>query len=113
MSRKERKAMIRRDAPDLSLSRQCAILSISRSSLYYRAKGESPENLALMRRIDATVPEVSVLRQPPNGAAVAARRDQCRPPPCAPPDAPDGCPSSKHLGHVSHLDNGGFWLLGG
>ena len=39
--------MIRRDASDLSLSRQCAILSISRSSLYYRAKGESPENLTL------------------------------------------------------------------
>lgn len=53
MSRDARKAMIRRDVPELSLSRQCAILSISRSSLYYRAKGESPENLALMRRIDA------------------------------------------------------------
>ena len=53
MSRDARKAMIRRDVPDLSLSRQCAILSISRSSLYYRARGESPENLALMRCIDA------------------------------------------------------------
>ena len=28
-------------------------VSISRSSFYYAAKGESPENLALMRRIDA------------------------------------------------------------
>jgi putative transposase len=52
MSRRERKAMIRRDHPVLSLSRQCDILSISRSSVYYRPKGESPENLALMRRID-------------------------------------------------------------
>jgi len=52
MSRGERKAMITRDAPDLSLSRQCRLLSISRSSFYYAPKGESPENLALMRRID-------------------------------------------------------------
>ena len=52
MSRGERKAMIGRDRPGLSLSRQCGLLSISRSSFYYVLKGESPENLALMRRID-------------------------------------------------------------
>ena len=52
MSRVERKAMIRRDRPDLSLSRQCEILAISRSSFYYTLKGESAANLALMRRID-------------------------------------------------------------
>ena len=52
MSRGERKALIRRDQPELSLSRQCEILAISRSSFYYTPKGESPENLALMRRID-------------------------------------------------------------
>ena len=52
MSRGERKAMIRRDHPDLSLSRQCRLLTISRSSFYYAAKGESPKGLALMRRID-------------------------------------------------------------
>ena len=52
MSRVERKAMIQRDQPGLSLSRQCKILSISRSSFYSPPKGESAENLALMRRID-------------------------------------------------------------
>ncbi len=52
MSRGERKAMIRRDHPGLSLSRQCEVLSIGRSSFYYTPKGESAENLALMRRID-------------------------------------------------------------
>jgi putative transposase len=52
MSRVERKATIRRGHPELSLSRQCRLLSISRSSYYYPAKGESPENLALMRRIN-------------------------------------------------------------
>lgn len=44
--------MVVRALPDLSLSRQCEILSIGRSSLYYVPKGESVENLALMRRID-------------------------------------------------------------
>ena len=52
MSRGERKMMVRRDHPELRLRRQCQVLSISRSSLYYTPKGESVENLALMRRID-------------------------------------------------------------
>ena len=37
---------------DLSLSRQCELVSISRSSFYYTPRGESAGNLALMRRID-------------------------------------------------------------
>ena len=52
MSRAERRAMVVRDHPSLSLSRQCRLLSIGRSSLYYEPKGESAETLALMRRID-------------------------------------------------------------
>ena len=44
--------MIRRDHPKLSLSRQCRLLRVSRSSVYDRPKGESAENLALTRRID-------------------------------------------------------------
>ena len=50
--RAERRAMVVRDHPALSLSRQCRLLSIGRSSLYYEPKGESAETLALMRRID-------------------------------------------------------------
>ena len=34
------------------MSRQCRLLSISRSAFYYTPKGESAENLNLMRRID-------------------------------------------------------------
>ena len=52
MSRAERKAMIAPARPGPSLSRQCQLLSISRSSFYDTPRGESPENLALMRRID-------------------------------------------------------------
>ena len=48
----ERKAMLEPGNADLSLSRQCKILSLSRSSAYYRPRGESGETLALMRRID-------------------------------------------------------------
>jgi len=44
--------MIVQNHPDISLSRQCEIVSISRSSFYYTAKGESSKNLALMRQID-------------------------------------------------------------
>ena len=44
--------MIDRSNLQLSLSAQCRVLNLNRSSLYYRPKGESPETLALMRRID-------------------------------------------------------------
>ena len=44
--------MVERDHPELSLSRQCRLLGISRGSFYYEPKGESKESLALMRQID-------------------------------------------------------------
>ena len=51
LSRSERMGMVEEDGP-LSLSRQCGLLGVSRSSLYYEPAGESAENLALMRRLD-------------------------------------------------------------
>ena len=36
----------------LSITRQCRLVSITRSSFYYASRGESPLNLRLMRRID-------------------------------------------------------------
>jgi len=38
--------------PQISISRQCELLGISRSGYYYQPAQESPENLALMRLID-------------------------------------------------------------
>lgn len=38
--------------PRLSIARQCQLLGLARSTCYYEPAGESPENLALMRRID-------------------------------------------------------------
>ena len=43
--------MIEPDHPDLSIGQQCKLLSIARSSFYYTAKGETEQNLGLMRRI--------------------------------------------------------------
>ncbi len=36
----------------LSIRKQCEILSVNRSSLYYAPVGESEENLEIMRKID-------------------------------------------------------------
>ncbi|MBB6262095.1 putative transposase [Paenochrobactrum gallinarii] len=54
MSPDERKAMIRKDHTVLSLSRQCRLLKISRSSMYYKPVGVDPETLKLMNEIDRT-----------------------------------------------------------
>ena len=44
--------MIERNHSELSIGKQCALLSISRSSFYYEAKGETAMNLSLMLQID-------------------------------------------------------------
>jgi putative transposase len=44
--------MVEADHPCLSLARQCELLGLARSSLYYKPLGEGEENLALMRCID-------------------------------------------------------------
>ena len=44
--------MVEPEHPSLSIVRQCTLLSISRSGLYYRPTGESAASLALMRLID-------------------------------------------------------------
>ncbi len=52
MTQKERKALVEPDNKELSLSRQCSLLSISRTSLYYQPKGFSERDLAIMKVID-------------------------------------------------------------
>ncbi len=44
--------MIESGHPNLPIGKQCALLSISRSSFYYTPKGETAMNLGLMRQID-------------------------------------------------------------
>ncbi len=44
--------MIKRQERKVTVKRQCELLGLARSTGYYRPRGESAENLALMRRID-------------------------------------------------------------
>ena len=44
--------MIDPEQPELSVRRQCELLRVSRSGLYYEPEPTSPDELALMRRID-------------------------------------------------------------
>ena len=100
MSRSERRAMIVRDHPALSLSRQCRLLSLGRSSLYYEPKGESAETLVADAADRRAVPEVPVLRRPSDGASPAPRGRADRPTPGRSADAPDG--ASGDLSGATH-----------
>jgi putative transposase len=53
MSVERRRQMIQSDHPQLSIVRQCELVSISRSGFYRRPAGETALNLELMRLIDA------------------------------------------------------------
>jgi len=44
--------MVERDHEGISVRRQCELLGLARSGLYYQPMGESPENLQLMRLLD-------------------------------------------------------------
>lgn len=44
--------MVKPNDPELSISRQCWLLGIPRSSFYYRPKPIKPEDLEMMRLID-------------------------------------------------------------
>jgi putative transposase len=51
-SAERKRPLIEVGHPELSVRRQCELLGLNRSSLYYDLAGEIPENLRLMRRID-------------------------------------------------------------
>ncbi len=52
MSLAQRRQLVDRDHRSLSIARQCALLGAGRSSLYYRPKGASDDELSLMQAID-------------------------------------------------------------
>ena len=52
MSLAQRRGMVDRELPSLSIARQCALLGVARSSLYYRPREASGEDLALMQAMD-------------------------------------------------------------
>jgi putative transposase len=53
MSTPDRKAMLDRDHPALSIRGRCRLLGIARSGVYRPDPANDDEDLALMRRIDA------------------------------------------------------------
>jgi putative transposase len=52
VSAERRRRLIDRDHPSLSIRRQCELLDLARSTLYYQPATESAENLRLMRLLD-------------------------------------------------------------
>lgn len=80
-SKKERKALIRK-ASELSILRQCELLEIHRSGVYYEPKGETALNLELMRLIDQEnllhpwlgVPRITTWLQKDRGYAINQKR---------------------------------------
>ena len=44
--------MVERSHAEISVRRQCELLGVNRSGLYYEPVGESKENLTLMRLLD-------------------------------------------------------------
>ena len=52
MSMEHRRKMVDREHPTLSIVRQCVLLGVNRSSLYYRHRGASEEELSLMKEMD-------------------------------------------------------------
>ena len=51
------RALVRRAHPELSVSRQCRLLSVGRSSVYYTTRGESEETLARHCQVDRRLTE--------------------------------------------------------
>ena len=52
MRRSEQRGAIDRSHPELTIAEQCAALGMPRSTLYYKPKEASEEDLRIMRLID-------------------------------------------------------------
>ena len=51
-STEQARLLVEADHPEISVRRQCDLLGVNRSGLYYQSRGENAENLALMRLLD-------------------------------------------------------------
>ena len=52
MSLGKRRQLVDRDHRSLPITRQCALLGVSRSGLYYRSRGTLEEDLSMMQAMD-------------------------------------------------------------
>jgi putative transposase len=60
LSVEQQRGLIEVDHPQLSVRRQCELLGLNRSTLYYQPASETPENLGLMKLIDRQYTEQPV-----------------------------------------------------
>src|SRR5512134_2118884 len=90
MSRPDHLAMVDRGHAAVSVRRQCALLGVARAGVYRPVPAPGPEDLALMRRLDALYLEAPFYGS--RRMAEALRRDGVRVGPSsgAPADASDG-----------------------
>ncbi|MGB7843178.1 MAG: hypothetical protein WBL21_10325 [Salinimicrobium sp.] len=54
--------MVSKDYPKLSIERQCGLLKLHRSGLYYKPQGESKLNLELIFRVQEISPLLKLCR---------------------------------------------------
>jgi putative transposase len=88
MSPTERKAMIRKDLANLSLTKQCKLLKISRSSLYYVPIGVECWD-AETDEIDRVFTNIRSSK-PPDRGLLCREMVSCWPSPCASADGHHG-----------------------
>ena len=95
MSRERRREMVDREHPALSTLRQCALMGISRSSVYYRPRAPSPKGPGTHEADRPAVPGHALLRV----AAHEGLAGQARPPgkPEEDPTADAGHGSTGHI----------------
>jgi len=100
MSPSERKAMINRDRTDLSLTRQCKLLRISRLSLYYTPVGMDAHTLKLMSEIDRVFTKYPFFHCPADRRVSATEWVPCGSPSATSPYAGHG--AASHLQRPQH-----------
>jgi putative transposase len=90
MTADRRKAMIEADHPRLSVARQCALVSIARSTFYRETAPETAVNLDLMRRIDEQFPGNALVRFATDDTPSSARGPRAGAETRATPNGEDG-----------------------
>ena len=100
MSPARRREMVDRKHPKLPIVRQCALLGVSRSSLYYRPRAASEEDLSLMGEIDRQYLETPLLRVQADEDLAGAARGTGKPEAGAAADACHG--AAGHLPAAWH-----------
>ena len=102
MSLGRRREMVDRKHPKLPIVRQCVLLGVSRSGLYYRPKVTSGEELSLMREMDRQYLETPFLRVTADEGLAGAAWDSGEPEAGAAADAGHGLRAIYRRPRTSH-----------